>query len=277
MAAGLRGLAGKTVLITGGGRGQGANHARGFAEARCNVVITDICAPVDGFFPTATKEQLELTVSQVEDRDARGLGIVADVRDPEQMKAAVEQATAEFGAIDILVNNAGVSGTGMLHEMPLAAWRTVLDINLTGQAVACQAVVPQMIYRRAGKIVNIGSGAIYSGMTMLAHYVSAKNGVVGLTRALAAELAEFGINVNAVAPGTIRPTDEHGSQMLSASVRAAGLDPEVIYEEVSERYNLPTWRVEMQDITDAVLFLASDNARVITGTVLPVDGGQAAK
>lgn len=277
MAAGLRGLAGKTVLITGGGRGTGANHARAFPEAGCNVVVTDICAPVEGFYPTATKEQLELTVSQIEERDARGLGIVADVRDKGQMKAAVDQATAEFGSIDILVNNAGVASSAMLHEMPLEVWRTVLDINLTGQAIACQLVVPQMIYRRAGKIVNISSGAIYSGMTMLAHYTASKNGVVGLTKALAAELAEFGINVNAIAPGTIRPTDEHGSRMLSAAVEAAGLDPQAVYEQTSERCNLPTWRVEMQDITDAVLFLASGNARVITGTVLPVDGGQATK
>lgn len=85
-----------------------------------------------------------------------------------------------------------------------------------------------------------------------------------------------GINVNAIAPGSIRPTDEHGSRMFAA-VAAVGLDPNVVYEEISERFNLPTWRVEMQNITDAVLFLASDNARVITGTVLPVDGGQATK
>ena len=122
MAAGLRGLAGKTVFITGGGRGQGANHARAFAESGCNAVVTDIRAPIEGLAPTATKEQLELTVSQIEERDARGLGVVADVRDPDQMKAAVDQATAEFGNIDILVNNAGVGGAAMLHEMPLERW-----------------------------------------------------------------------------------------------------------------------------------------------------------
>jgi (+)-trans-carveol dehydrogenase len=276
MAVELRGLDGKVVLITGAGRGQGANHARGFAEAGCAVAVTDICEPIEGLYETASKEQLDLTVSQVKDRGARGLGIVADVRDEEQMKAAVDRVVETLGPIGIVVNNAGVSSSAMLHEMPMEMWDTVLDIDLKGQAVTCKVVIPQMISRREGKIINISSGVINSGMTMLSHYVSAKYGVVGLTKALATELAEFGINVNAIAPGTIRPTDEHGSGMVRAVAPAMGLDPGEIYETVCRQFNLPgeKWRVEMQDITDAVLFLASENARMITGAVLAVDGGQ---
>ena len=280
MGAELRGLEGKVAFVTGAGRGQGANHAHGLAEAGCDVVVTDICSPMEGFYDTASKEQLDLTVSQVIERGARGLGVVADVRDEQQMKAAVDQALDAFGRIDILVNNAGTCSSAMLHEMPIEIWDTLIDVNLKGQAVASKLVIPQMIGRRDGKIINISSGVIGSGHTMLAHYVASKHGVVGLTKALASELSEFGINVNAIAPGTIGATDDHGSAMLRAGVTPElGMDTDQLYEMVSAQYNLPgeKWRVGMQNITDAVLFLASDNARVITGVVLPVDGGQGTK
>jgi NAD(P)-dependent dehydrogenase (short-subunit alcohol dehydrogenase family) len=277
MSATLRGLEGKVVYITGAGRGQGANHARAFAEAGCNVIATDICEPIPGLYPTATQELLDLTVKQVEQRGARALGLKVDVRDEDQVKASVEQAHEEFGQIDILVNNAGMSNTGMLHEMSRHDWDVVVDIVLTGQAMTCKHVVPNMISRRTGKIVNIASAVVGSGMTMLSNYVAAKHGVVGLTKALATELGEFDINVNAIAPGTIRPTDEHGSGMVRGVATDYGAtSAEELYEQVSAQFNMAGdhWRIEMQDITDAVLFLASDNARMITGVLLPVDAGQ---
>ena len=148
MGAELRGLEGKVAFVTGAGRGQGANRARGLAEAGCDVVVTDICSPMEGFYDTASKEQLDLTVSQVIERGARGLGVVADVRDEQQMKAAVDQALDAFGRIDVLVNNAGTCSSAMLHEMPIEIWDTLIDVNLKGQAVASKLVIPQMIGRR---------------------------------------------------------------------------------------------------------------------------------
>ena len=279
MGVELRGLSGKVVLITGAGRGQGANHARAFAEAGCDVVAVDICAPIEGLYDTATAEDLALTVKQVEEHGRRALGLTADVRDEDAVRAAVETALAEFERIDLLVNNAGMAALDTIHDMGSATLDAIIDTNLKGPMRVAKFVVPQMIGRRAGKIINISSAVIGSGHAMLSHYVASKHGVVGLTRSWATELAEFGINVNAVAPATIRPGERHGSGMVRGLAASMDMDPDEAFEVFSAQGNLPgpNWRAEMQDITDAVLFLASDNARMITGHVLHVDCGQATR
>ncbi len=275
----LRGLEGKVVLITGAGRGQGANHARAFAEAGCDVVALDICAPIPGLYDTADAEDLALTVKQVESLDRRALGVVADVRDEAAVKAAVEEALAQFDRIDVLVNNAGMAALDVIHEMRSEVLDAVIDTNLKGPMHVAKYVVPQMIGRRAGKIVNISSAVIGSGHALLSHYVASKHGIVGLTRSWATELAEFEINVNAVAPATIKPGGKHESGMVRGLSGVMGMDPDEAFEVLSAQGNLPgsKWRAEMQDITDAVLFLASDNARMITGHTLHVDCGQATR
>ena len=279
MGVELRGLSDKVVLITGAGRGQGANHARAFAEAGCDVVAVDICAPIEGLYDTATAEDLALTVKQVEEHGRRALGLTADVRDEDAVRAAVETALAEFERIDLLVNNAGMAALDTIHDMSSATLDAIIDTNLKGPMHVAKFVVPQMIGRRAGKIINISSAVIGSGHAMLSHYVASKHGVVGLTRSWATELAEFGINVNAVAPATIRPGERHGSGMVRGLAASMDMDPDEAFEVFSAQGNLPgpNWRAEMQDITDAVLFLASDNARMITGHVLHVDCGQATR
>jgi (-)-trans-carveol dehydrogenase len=280
MGVELRGLQGKVVLITGAGRGQGANHARAFAEAGCDVVAVDIAAPIPGLYETASAEDLALTVKEVEQHDRRALGLTADVRDEDAVRQAVETALAEFDRIDVLVNNAGMAALDTIQDMSAATLDAVIDTNLKGPMHVAKYVVPQMIGRRDGKIVNISSAVIGSGHAMLSHYVASKHGVVGLTRAWATELAEFGINVNAVAPATIRPgPDRHGSGMVTGLSAGMGMDPDEAFEVFSAQGNLPgpKWRAEMQDITDAVLFLASDNARIITGHTLHVDCGQATR
>ncbi len=279
MGVELRGLSGKTVLITGAGRGQGANHARGFAEAGCDVIAVDICAPIEGLYDTASAEDLALTVKQVESLDRRALGLTADVRDQEAVRSVVETALAEFGRIDILVNNAGMAALDTIQDMSAATLDAIIDTNLKGPMHMAKFVVPQMIGRRSGKIINISSAVIGSGHAMLSHYVASKHGVVGLTRSWATELAEFDINVNAIAPATIRPGDRHESGMVRGLAATMDMDPQEAFEVFSAQGNLPgpKWRAEMQDITDAVLFLASDNARMITGHVLHVDCGQATR
>lgn len=279
MTVELRGLSDKVVLITGAGRGQGANHARAFADAGCDVVAVDICAPITGLYDTASADDLALTVQQVEDAGRRALGLTADVRDERAVRTAVESALAEFDRIDVLVNNAGMAALDTIHDMDAATLDAIIDTNLKGPMHVAKFVVPQMIGRRAGKIVNISSAVIGSGHAMLSHYVASKHGVVGLTRSWATELAEFGINVNAIAPATIRPGDRHESGMVRGLAATMSMEPDEAFEVFSDQGNLPgpMWRAEMQDITDAVLFLASDNARMITGHTLHVDCGQATR
>ncbi len=279
MAVELRGLDGKVALVTGAGRGQGANHARALAEAGCDVVALDICAPMPGLYDTATEADLEQTIKEVEAAGARGLALKADVRDYRAVEAAVQEALAAFGRIDILVNNAGMASLDTLHDMTPETLDAVIDTNLKGPMFVAKYVVPNMIGRRSGRIINISSAVVGSGHAMLSHYVASKHGVVGLTKAWATELSEFEINVNAIAPATIKPGVDRGSGMVRGLAAVMDMDMDEAFETFSAQGNLPgqKWRAEMQDITDAVLFLASDNARVITGHVLMVDCGQATK
>ncbi len=279
MAVELRGLDGKVALVTGAGRGQGANHARALAEAGCDVAALDICAPMPGLYDTATEADLEQTVKEVEASGGRGLALKADVRDYRAVEAAVQEALAAFGRIDILVNNAGMASLDTLHDMTPETLDAVIDTNLKGPMFVAKYVVPNMIGRRSGRIINISSAVIGSGHAMLSHYVASKHGVAGLTKAWATELSEFEINVNAIAPATIKPGVDRGSGMVRGLAAVMDMDMDEAFETFSSQGNLPgqKWRAEMQDITDAVLFLASDNARVITGHVLMVDCGQATK
>jgi NAD(P)-dependent dehydrogenase (short-subunit alcohol dehydrogenase family) len=279
MAVELRGLEGKIAFVTGAGRGQGANHARALAEAGCDVVALDICEPIAGLYDTATAEELDVTVKEIEAAGRRGLAVKADIRDHVAVKAAVDAALAEFGRIDILVNNAGMASLDTLHDMAPETLNAIIDTNLKGPMWTAKYIVPQMIGRRSGNIINISSAVIGSGHPMLSHYVASKHGVVGLTKAWAAELSEFEINVNAIAPATIKPGGFHASGMVRGLSAAMNMDMDEAFELFSAQGNLPgqKWRAEMQDITDAVLFLASDNARVITGHVMFVDCGQSTR
>jgi (-)-trans-carveol dehydrogenase len=278
VTATLRGFEDKVVLITGAGRGQGANHARALAEAGCDIAALDICAPIPNLYSTATPDDLELTVKEVERIGRRALGLVADIRVEEQVEAAVVQTLEHFGRIDFLVNNAGMAAMDTIHGMRSDVLDAMIDINLKGPMWVAKHVVGHMIGRREGKIVNISSAVVASGHSMLSHYVAAKHGVVGLTRAWAYELSEFNINVNGIAPCTIKPAPGHGSGMVLGLADELEMDMDEAYEWFSDNVNLPgpKWRAEMQDITEGVLFLLSDNARIITGHTLHVDCGQSA-
>ncbi|MST31523.1 SDR family NAD(P)-dependent oxidoreductase [Acidimicrobiaceae bacterium USS-CC1] len=275
----LRGLEGKVVLITGAGRGQGANHARAFAEAGCSVAALDICAPIPDLYDTATADDLALTAKEVEAAGQRCVTLVADIRDEEAVRSAVSATLEQLGRIDILINNAGMAALDRIGDMRASTLDAVIDTNLKGPMWMAKYVVPHMVGRNAGNVINISSAVTGNGNAMLSHYVASKYGVIGLTKSWAFELAEYGINVNAVCPATIKPGTGHGSGMVRGLADFLGMDPLEAYDMWNKVGNLPgpKWAAEMQDITDACLYLASDNARMVTGHVLYVDGGQATK
>lgn len=276
----LRGLSGKRVLVTGGAKGQGFNHVKAFADAGCDIAVLDITEPIPDFYPLATSAMLDATVEEVEARGRRCIGLPCDIRDEDQVSSAVGKAQEYFdGPFDILVNNAGIASMAPVHELTGYAIDVVVDTIVKGTIYLTKHVVPGMIYRRSGKIINITSGVTADGVAMLSHYVAAKHAVDGLTKTWAFELSEFNINVNAVAPGVVRPGDGQGSGMIAGVAETMGMAPLDAYEHLSDDCSLvgDKWRVVSQNITDGVLFLASANADQITGHTLRVDGGESAK
>ena len=280
MSIELRGLAGKNVLITGGAKGQGLNHAKAFAEAGADLALLDITEPIPQVYPLADAQMLDDAVIEVEKRGSRAIGLPCDVRDEARVQAAVSKALEFFGGrIDILVNNAGMAAMDTIHGMRGDVQSALIDTMVKGPMYVAKYVVPNMIGRRAGKIINISSSVTGSGHAMLSHYVAAKHAINGLTSSWANELGEFNINVNAIAPGTVRPGAGNGSGMVLGMADTLGTTGEQAYEMLSSQLNMPgdKWRIEMSHVTDAVLFLASDNADQITGHVLRVEAGQNAR
>ena len=238
----------QVVVITGAGQGIGAAIARRFAEQGARLALVDVNA-----------EQLQQLTSSLEDTGCEVLPVIANVANKEQVLQLVEQVKEAFGGIDVLVNNAGIIRDNLISNISEQDWDQVLDVNLKGAFLCCQAVFPTLKSQRSGKIVNIVSRA-WLGSIGQANYTASKGGLVSLTRSLALEFARFQINVNAVAPGAI---DSPMTQGMPAEARERLLRMQ------------PTGKMgKAEDIAAAVAFLASDDAEFITGQVLHVDGGK---
>lgn len=267
-------LDGRVALITGGARGQGRSHALRLASEGADIAVCDIIAPLQTTpYPSATQADLEETVRRVRELGRRCLALQADVRDGAQMQRVVEQTLAALGKIDILVANAGIVSYARAWELTEQQWDEVIDVNLKGVWLATRAVIPHMIERRSGRIICIASAAGLHGFANLAHYTAAKHGVIGLVRALAIELAPYMITVNAVCPAVVN-TD---IVMNPATYRLFAGGKEATLEEVTPVFRqlnlLPVPWIEPEDVSGAVLWLASDDARYVTGIALPVDAG----
>jgi len=266
---------GQVAFVTGAARGQGESHAVNYAKHGADVVVTDICKTVDtSVYELGTREELDETAARVEDEGQDALVIEMDQRDEAQVESAVDEAVDHFGKIDILANNAGIFNSTELVKMDEQMWDEMLDTNLKGVWLCSKHVGQHFIERgEGGKIVSTSSVAGLLGSAMSGHYVAAKHGVIGLTKTLALELAEYDVNVNAVCPTGVN------TPMIAGYVEHYGEDMLEELSELTGPMNVlkPGEMIEAQDISEAYMWLSSDAARYVTGIALPVDAGFTAK
>jgi SDR family mycofactocin-dependent oxidoreductase len=262
---------GKVAFVTGAARGQGRSHAVRLAQEGADIIAVDLCGPVPGVqYPAATPEDLAQTVKEVEGLDRRIVATRADVRDRAAMAAALDDGVAQLGRLDVVVANAGICVFGPWDEMTPEIWQTTIDVNLTGVWNTVHLAAPHLIAGgRGGSIVLTSSTAGLKGQPFLTPYVAAKHGVVGLMRAFAHELAEHHIRVNSVHPtGVDTPMGagdgaERLNALLEAHPRLAGMFTNALPVDITQPV----------DISNAVLFLASDEARYVTALTMTVDAG----
>jgi SDR family mycofactocin-dependent oxidoreductase len=267
---------GKVAFITGAARSQGRSHALRLAQEGADVIAVDICAPVDSIsmYPPATEEDLAETVRQVEALDRRIVATKADVRDPAALRAAVDDGVAQLGRLDIVLANAGVFELAPALELTDDAWQEMIDINLTGVWNTCRVALPHLVDSGGGSIVITSSTAGLKGTPNTIHYTAAKHGVIGIMRTLANEFGKQSIRVN-----TVHPTGV--DTVMIQNEKTWGLftpdDPNPTREKFTELFEtlhpLPVPYFDAVDISNAILFLVSDEARYITGVTLPVDAG----
>lgn len=266
---------GKVVLITGGARGQGRSHAVRFAQEGADVAICDIAGQLDTVpYSMAREPDLAETVKLVEELDRRCVAVRADVRDLGQVQAFVSQTRSELGRVDFLLANAGIFSFGRIAELDGPTWSEMIDTNLTGVFNAMRAVLPVMIEQGSGRIVATSSMAGKTGGTNIGHYTATKWGVIGLVKSAALEVAANGITVNAICPTTVN-TDMIRND---AAYRLFRPDLEQVSPEeaaaVFQTLNpIPVPWVEPVDISNAMVFLCSDEARYITGETIAVAAG----
>ncbi len=267
----------RTVFITGAAHGMGRAHALAFACEGARLVLCDACRQYSTVpYPLARPEELASLASEIEQMGRPVLAEQVDVTDLAAMQALAERAQRELGLIDIVVANAGLYSFAPSWELTEAQWDETVNVDLKGAWITCKVCIPQMISRHTGKIICISSTAGFKGMANLAHYVAAKHGVLGLVKTLAIELAPYNINVNAVCPTSVDTVMCRNQTLYD--VFAGGPGPLATYEhmlKLMNQLNLFPDRnlLPPEAISAAVLWLASDEARHLTGCALPVDAG----
>lgn len=248
-------LSGKAAIITGGSKGLGEAMAAGLASAGADVLLT-----------SRHEDEAAAAANQIgEDFGHRAVGIAADVASPDDCQAMVTRTLDEFGRIDILINNAGINVRGAIDELTFEQFKEVQDINVNGLWLASRAVVPHMKKAATGRIINMGSTLGVVGLANRTPYASSKGAVVQMTRALALELAPDNICVNAICPGPF---------LTPMNIPIA--DQEQTKKFIVGAVALERWG-KMEEIQGAAIFLASDAASYVTGSLLTVDGGWTAR
>ncbi len=242
----------KVAIITGAGQGIGRAFALRFAQEGAHVVIADI-----------QEDKAKSVVQEIQDGGGQAIAVKVDVSQPESVKAMVQQAVTRFEHVDVMINNAAIFSSIKMKpfdEITFDEWTGLMAVNLTGTFLCCQSVASHMRARQGGSIINISSSTVLMGRPWYAHYVTSKAGVVGMTRALARELGADNITINVVMPGSTET--EVTRETVSSEQKKSILDGQSIHR-----------RETPQDLVGALVFLASDDSRFITGQTLVVDGG----
>jgi SDR family mycofactocin-dependent oxidoreductase len=272
-------LLGRVAVITGGARGQGRSHALELARLGADVAICDLCEDVASIgYPLSTGDDLAETAKLVDAAGRRCVSEVVDVRDLGAVIAFVDEAQAALGSVDIMVANAGVTAIGSVCDMTASQWGDVIDINLTGVFNAIRAAAPHMRRQRSGRIIGISSMMGRTSQPAIPAYTASKWGVIGLCKSAAFELAGFGVTVNVIAPGNVSTPMIHNDQLyglMRPDLEHATADD--VAPVMAELHTQPVPWLEPEEITAAVVYLVSDGARHITGSVLDVNAGASAR
>jgi len=260
-------FANKVAFITGAAHGQGRATALALAREGARIAGFDIARALSyPGYTMGSSDELESLAEACREVGSECVTFVGDVRDDTAVSRAVDATVARFGRIDILFNNAGICAYGLAHELTEDAWDAMLDINLKGAWLVARRVIPVMIRQRAGVIINNSSIAGLRGMARLSHYAASKWGLTGLTKSWAIELAPYGIRVNSLHPTGVNTPMNDGLAELE------GITPQEIAERSAGNL-LPVPWIEPEDVAQAVLYLASERARFITGAPLVLDAG----
>jgi SDR family mycofactocin-dependent oxidoreductase len=260
-------LAGKVALITGAAKSLGRSHAIRLAEEGADIIAVDICRRI-GFvpYPMGTEDDLAETVEAVRALGRRIVTAVADVRDADAMRAAADRGVAELGRLDIVSANAAITSVQKFEDVTPEIWNTTLDVNLTGVWNTCTATIPHLLATGGGSITITGSSAGVRALPFYLPYVAAKHALVGLTRGLALELSDRNIRVNIINPTGIDTSQSHSQVLPGLLDERPDLRP--MFQNT-----LPVTYIDPADVSGALAYLASDDARYVTGTCLMVDAG----
>jgi (+)-trans-carveol dehydrogenase len=272
---------GKVAFITGAARGQGRSHAVRLAQEGADIIAIDICKQIDSVrIPLSTPEDLAETADLVKGHNRRIYTAEVDVRDYDALKAAVDAGVEQLGRLDIIIANAGIgNGGATLDKTGERDWTDMIDVNLSGVWKTVKAGVPHILAGgRGGSIILTSSVGGLKAYPHTGHYIAAKHGVVGLMRTFAVELGQHNIRVNSVHPTNVNTPlfmNEGTMKLFRPDLQNPGPDDMAVVAQMM--HVLPIGWVEAEDISNAVLFLASDEARYITGVTLPIDAGSCLK